>query len=568
MVSEVAAGISILMFGIIMLEDGFNAFVQGPMEKMLKTMTKSVSRSFGFGFLSTAILQSSGLISIVAISFLSAGLITLKSGIAVGFGANLGTTSTAWLVSTLGFKLDIASFAFPMLAFGILFVLQKKSAVKGFGFALAGLGFFFLGIEFMQSGFESYQSEFDLTSFSQEGYLGVFLFAFIGILLTIIFQSGSAVIVVILTMLETSQLEYYNALALVIGANIGNVFTMIIGAISSNTNGRRLAGAQIIFKLTTGLVCILALFQLADFVDFLSELFGINAHNYSIKLSIFHTLFNLIGCIMLMPFLNKIIRFLKRILPKQSRSHLEIEKAKFLNKSILKYPLTTIRALLDESRFLYEITTFSIVAKSLNIDPKAIRSDIPIDDIIYNDNISYDIDVEEMYYSKVKIIYGKIIKYATLSESEFTLTPPLFSAFARVKDASRNQVIIIKNMRGLHKNIKEYLRSDNKYIQKEYEGLRKFVAYTLREIYNLKKNPESSTTLANLEEIKRNASTQDLLVSGKFEYLIRENKISSIMASSLANDSSDVNGVVLKMIEAAELLYIESDHLLKLAEEL
>lgn len=568
MVSEVAAGISILMFGIIMLEDGFNAFVQGPMEKMLKTMTKSVSRSFGFGLLSTAILQSSGLISIVAISFLSAGLITLKSGIAVGFGANLGTTSTAWLVSTLGFKLDIASFAFPMLAFGILFVLQKKSAVKGFGFALAGLGFFFLGIEFMQSGFESYQSEFDLTSFSQEGYLGVFLFAFIGILLTIIFQSGSAVIVVILTMLETSQLEYYNALALVIGANIGNVFTMIIGAISSNTNGRRLVGAQIIFKLTTGLVCILALFQLADFVDFLSELFGINAHNYSIKLSIFHTLFNLIGCIMLMPFLNKIIRFLKRILPKQSRSHLEIEKAKFLNKSILKYPLTTIRALLDESRFLYEITTFSIVAKSLNIDPKAIRSDIPIDDIIYNDNISYDIDVEEMYYSKVKIIYGKIIKYATLSESEFTLTPPLFSAFARVKDASRNQVIIIKNMRGLHKNIKEYLRSDNKYIQKEYEGLRKFVAYTLREIYNLKKNPESSTTLANLEEIKRNASTQDLLVSGKFEYLIRENKISSIMASSLANDSSDVNGVVLKMIEAAELLYIESDHLLQLAEEL
>ena len=128
MVSGIAAGIAILLFGIIMLEDGFNAFVQGPMERMLKTMTKSVSRSFGFGFLSTAILQSSALISVVAISFLSAGLISLKSGIAIAFGTNLGTTSTAWLVSTLGFKVDIASFAFPMLAFGILFVLQKKNS--------------------------------------------------------------------------------------------------------------------------------------------------------------------------------------------------------------------------------------------------------------------------------------------------------------------------------------------------------------------------------------------------------------------------------------------------------
>src|SRR5690554_1779679 len=183
-VSEIAAGIAILLFGIIMLEDGFNAFVQGPMERMLKKMSNSVRRSFGFGFISTAVLQSSGLISVVAISFLSAGLISLKSGIAVAFGANIGTTSTAWLVSTLGFKFDIASFAFPILAFGIVFVLQKKTAVKGFGFVLAGLGFFFLGIEFMQNGFETYQDKFDLSSITYDGFLGVFIYAFIGILLT------------------------------------------------------------------------------------------------------------------------------------------------------------------------------------------------------------------------------------------------------------------------------------------------------------------------------------------------------------------------------------------------
>ncbi|PKR79608.1 sodium:phosphate symporter [Brumimicrobium salinarum] len=569
MVSEVAAGVAILLFGIIMLEDGFNAFVQGPLERMLKKMSKSVRRSFGFGFISTAVLQSSALISVVAISFLSAGLISLKSGIAVGFGANLGTTSTAWLVSTLGFKLDITAFVFPMLAFGILFALQKNNALRGFGFALAGLGFFFLGIEYMQTGFERFKDDFDLTSYAQEGYLGVFTFAVIGILLTVVFQSGSAVIVLVLTMLQTGQLEYFNALAIVIGANIGNVITMVIGAISASTDGKRLAGAQVIFKVVTGLVCLLAIFQLADFVDFLATIFNVDTNNYAIKLSLFHTLFNLIGCLLTLPFLKNIIRLLKKVIPSKSQSNFEIEKPKYLNKSILKYPQSTIKALLDESTYLYEKTTFTIVAKGLNLDPKAIRSELPLEEVLKeNEEIVFDIDVEEMYYSKVKIIYGKILKYATLSESEFALTPPLLSAFARVKDASRNQVVIIKNMRGVHKNVKEFLRSENSYIKEEYEAMRKFVAETLREIYMLKKDPNAQTIQSNIKELKSEANTRDLLLSGKFEYLIREHKISSSMASSLANDSTNVNNVILKMIESAELLYIESDYLLQLAEEL
>lgn len=566
-VSEIAAGIAILLFGMIMLEDGFNAFVQGPMERMLKKMSQSVSRSFGFGFITTAILQSSGLISVVAISFLSAGLISLKSGIAVAFGANLGTTSTAWLVSTLGFKLDISSFAFPILAFGILFVLQKSSAVKGAGFAMAGLGFFFLGIDFMQTGFETYQDKFDLSSITYDGLFGVFVFAFIGIILTIIFQSGSAVIVLVLTMLQSSQLDYFNALALVVGANIGNVATMILGALNANTNGKRLAGAQVIFKLTAGIVSLLLIFQLADFIDFVSKHVGVDEENYAIKLSIFHTLFNLIGCVLMMPVLYYVIKFLKRIIPDKSEDNMEIAKAKFLNKSILKYPQTTIRALLDESRYLFEETTLTIVAKGLFIDPKAIRSEVDIEEIIDDEDSEYDIDVEEMYYTKVKIIYGKIIKYATLSESEFALTPKILSAFARVKDASRNQVLIIKNIRGLHKNVKMYINSDNEYIEEEYEKLRKFVAHTLRQIHILQKNPESVSTMMRIDEIKETAATRDLLLSGRFEYLIREHKISSVMASSLANDSTNVNEIVLKLIESAELLYIERNHLLKLAEE-
>ena len=145
---EIAAGVAILLFGMIMLEEGFNSFVAGPLQRLLQKATNKLYKSLGLGFIVTALLQSSSLISVITISFLSAGLIGLNAGIGIIFGANIGTTATAWLVSVFGLKIKVSGLAMPMLAFGIVFVLQKSKAVKGLGHVLAGLGFFFLGIYF------------------------------------------------------------------------------------------------------------------------------------------------------------------------------------------------------------------------------------------------------------------------------------------------------------------------------------------------------------------------------------------------------------------------------------
>ena len=142
----IAAGVSILLFGMITLEEGFKVFTKGPLRNILKKATEKLYKSITAGALVTAFIQSSSLVSVITISFISAGLITLSGGIGLIYGANIGTTFTAWLVAAFGLKVNISVLAMPMLIFGILFSFQHGKSLKGIGNILTGLGFFFLGI--------------------------------------------------------------------------------------------------------------------------------------------------------------------------------------------------------------------------------------------------------------------------------------------------------------------------------------------------------------------------------------------------------------------------------------
>ena len=147
---EIAAGVAIFLFGMLFLEEGFKAFTGGMLEKLLQKTTDKTWKSLLFGVVSTSIMQSSSLVSVITISFISAGLVTLVGGIGIIFGANIGTTTGAWLVAAFGLKVKISAYAMPMLVFGIVLSFQKSKYLKGFGSVLAGLGFLFLGIHYMK----------------------------------------------------------------------------------------------------------------------------------------------------------------------------------------------------------------------------------------------------------------------------------------------------------------------------------------------------------------------------------------------------------------------------------
>jgi phosphate:Na+ symporter len=567
-IRDVAAGVAILLFGMIMLEEGFNAFVEGPLQKLLEKATDKLYKSFGLGFIVTALLQSSSLISVITISFLSAGFINLGAGIGIVFGANLGTTATAWLVSVFGLKIKVSALAMPMLAFGILFVFQKSKKLKGIGYVMAGLGFFFLGIHFMKQGFDVYQDSINLAAYALPGVLGLMVYTAIGILITIILQSSSASIALILTALAVGQITYDNSLALAIGANIGTTVTAILGSLGANFEGKRLAGAHFIFKMVTGIVALVFIAQLGDLVNFVALITGIAEDNFTLKLALFHTVFNLMGVLIMLPFINPLVDVLKRVFVDKRIEEEEnnIEYPRYLNETILAYPQTALRALLDESKRLFEKATFKIVAHGLNLHRTDIKGDTKLKEIVARSKEEIDLDVDELYYEKVKIIYSKIIKYATLSQSKFSLSPEVMEAFTRIKLANRNIVEVIKGIRGLRDNVTTYMVSENPYIQKEYDRLRKKVSKVLREVYHIKKAEEPLAHLKRLKKLKSKADKSDVLLDGTLDKLIRERKISSVMATSLANDSDNVAGIMKKLIETAELLYIDSDTLIELTE--
>jgi phosphate:Na+ symporter len=546
-----------------MLEEGFRVFTKGPLQNILKKATDKLYKSISVGAFVTALIQSSSLVSVITISFISAGLISLGGGLGLIFGANIGTTTTAWLVAGFGLKIKISALAMPMLVFGIIFSFQKKVSLKGLGNVLAGLGFFFLGIHFMKEGFDVFKEYIDLTQYAVSGYLGVIIYTGLGIIITTILQSSSATLALILTALSAGQIEYENALALAIGANIGTTITAVLGSLGANIAGRRLAGAHFVFNVTTGIVALAFIFPLARLVNIISDSIHISATDYTLKLAMFHTIFNVLGVILMIPFVRKLETLLLKVFKEKEADKKDIDEPKYLNEAVLKFPSTVISSLIKESKYLYKNTIFEIVTHGLNLHREDVKSQLKIKEVLKKSTEDMHTDVEELYYSKVKSIYGEIIRYATTAQNDLKLNKKQHQAVVDIKIANRKMVEIVKDVREINKNIKLSLHTDNKYLQKEYNAFRKKLTKVLRVIYLFRTEEDSKKYAIKLKGLKKEAKDNIRLGNNSIDKLIRKNLITTEMASSLFNDYTNVNDVIKKLIEVAELLYGKTDTLLE-----
>lgn len=549
----IAAGVAIFLFGMLLLEDGLKSFSGSTLEGILQKSTNRLYKSVSFGVITTSIVQSSSLVSVLSISFLSAGLITLGGAIGVIFGANLGTTTGAWLVAGLGLKVDIAAYAMPMFVFGIILILQKFKPLQGLGYILAGLGFLFLGIAYMKEGFEAFKDSLDLAHLGVTGIKGLFIFTLVGVVATVIMQSSHATLVLIITALAAGQISYENALALAIGANIGTTITALLASISSSIDGKRLAIAHLIFNMVTALIAIIFIEPLMLMVDVLSYYLDISMRDYTLKLALFHTLFNLIGVMALLPFVNSLVKFLERIMRStHPLSQTSIDTTHYLNNSVLALPHTAMVALIQESKHLYE-NGFKIIARGLNLKKRFITSSMEIDEVIKQ--IQDPIDIDELYTRRIKGIYGDIIDFATKAQVEMPKNQ--IDVIYKLKLANRDIVEAIKNTKHLQKNLLKYSGSHNIYIKEQYDIMRKNLAKLLRNIHIVSSTNEEDVIVLLLSKSKIQMEKYDILSNGVLDNLIRQGLISNEMATSLMNDSTYAYNITKSLVAMAEILFVD-----------
>ncbi|TCJ87250.1 phosphate:Na+ symporter [Cocleimonas flava] len=547
---EITAGVAIFLFGMLSLEEGFKAFTGGLLEKILNKTTNGLWKSMSFGVVTTTLMQSSSLVSVITISFLSAGLITLASGIGIIFGANLGTTTGAWLVAGLGLKVNISAYAMPMLVFGIILVLQKPKELKGIGYILAGLGFLFLGIHYMKEGFETFREHIDLTAYALSGLKGLLIYTLIGIIATVIMQSSHATLVLIITALASQQITYENALALAIGSNVGTTVTAIIGSISANINGKRLAIAHLVFNVVTGLVAITLIAQLITAVDWLSIKLGIASDNYTLKLAVFHTLFNLLGIALMLPFINKLGLFITKLLPEKEH---EIAEPLYLNDAALELPEMALEAVRKETFNLYKYY-FGIVCHGLSFRERDIKSYIPVEEIIQSHRKPIPVNIKEEYTNKIKGLYAEIVNF--IGKANENMTQEQSNEVFELRSAGRAMLESIKSIQHLHKNLSHYINNPNPYIRAEYNQIRFRLGSILRGLSDLQNDPdEHRTALATLEAMKVGVLEADKQFFTDMNQLIREKHITGVMATSLMNDHSYTNNIANKLIEIGTILF-------------
>ena len=550
----ISAGVAIFLFGMLSLEEGFKAFTAGTLEKLLRASTNRLWKSLTFGVLSTSVMQSSSLVSVITITFLSAGLLELASAIGIIFGANLGTTTGAWLVAGFGLKVNLSSYAMPMLVFGIVLVFQESKNLKGAGYVLAGLGFLFLGIHYMKEGFDTFGQAIDLAEYSMTGYGGVLVFAGIGIVATVIMQSSHATLILILAALATQQITYENALALAIGSNVGTTVTAILGSLGSGIDGKRLALAHLIFNMITGLIAILGIYHLITAVDWVSARLGIAADNYTLQLAVFHTLFNLLGVLVMLPLIKQLVALLRKLIPSES---IEVERPIYLGSASRGLRDVALEAVKKESIRLYDFAA-DIIIDGLSIRRDALESEEKIKRIVKKSTDVVDEDIDDLYERKLKALYGAIVEYVIDSRggySDGTLKEEMNS----VRQAGQHVIEAVKGVKHLRKNLTKALQSENDFVMKEYNRLRRLIIKVLRDVETTRVAERGSASVLPLDKIKLEIEEKTAEFSHGLDTLIRGNHIDVQTATSLMNDISYCREICWDLVEAGAVLFSRSD---------
>ena len=450
--------LGMFLYGMNLMSSGLQKAAGERLRGFLSAMTSNPFKGVLTGLGITSIIQSSSATTVMVVSFVNAGLLTLTQAIGVIMGANIGTTITAWMVSWLGFKADISILAIPLMLFGFLFSNSKKDKRKNIGELIVGFSLLFLGLSFMKESVPDLRQtpevlEF-VTAWSAHGFGSVLLFLAFGTILTLILQSSSATMAITLIMLSMGWIPFDMACAMVLGENLGTTITANIAAAVGNTQAKRAAMSHTIFNLF-GVVWALILYRpFLNIVGYTTEhLFGLPnpaAEGFAVTdsssvegtaalygLSMLHTMFNVANTLLLVWFTKWIANAVCWIIRSPKNQEKEVFKLKYISAGPLSTPELSVEQAFDEIIHFAQISkNGALYAKEAVTETDADKFEVLRNKLVkyeeISDRIEYEIaaflngvsagEVSESTSLKIKAMYKIVGELESLGDSGETIS--------------------------------------------------------------------------------------------------------------------------------------------------
>lgn len=441
---------------MFLMEESVRNLAGRSFKRFIRKYTTGRFKSVVSGGLITALLQSSSAVSLMVLTFVGAGIMTMRNAIGVILGSNAGTTTTAWIVALFGFSLNIESFALPMIGVGGLgtIFLGSSPRYSNISKLLVGFGFLFMGLDFMKVSVEHFADNFAMDSLT--GY-GILLYFLVGIVLTAIMQSSSATIAIVLTGLNAGILDFESAAAMVVGANIGTTVTVLIGSIGGSQIKKRVAASHVAFNVVTAVIGLILLYPLSWFIV---QLTGSAPEDAVVGIAIFHTVFNVMGVLLFLPFMGWLAALMIRLLP---------DKRTGLTMVIHRLPPDVTEAAIQG----IHTEVFQLVRMVLRHNLKALRIDPELVFHLNNaDHKPEKVLTTDQQYDNLKTLQANIFTFAAKVQ-ENNLASNESEDLHRFLHGARLALHSAKTIKDVQHYFDGFESADSDYLNNEYAGFRK-----------------------------------------------------------------------------------------------
>lgn len=387
---QLVGALGIFIFGMKIFSEGLQKIAGARLKGILSGMTRNRLTGVLTGFATTAITQSSTTTTVMAVSFVNAGLLTFVQSTGVIMGANIGTTITAWIVSLFGFKMQITPIAMALIGIFFAFLFSKNQRWRNIAETMVGFGILFIGLEFIKNGVPDIRSNPEIlsifTTFSEYGYLSLLFFVFVGTVLTLLTQSSSAATAITLVMLFEGWISFPIAAAMVLGENIGTTVTANIAAMVGNVHAKRAARFHLLFNVIGVIWMMILIYPVLNLIDYIimsasgstTSVMNITDDpavraNSTLALSLFHTSFNVLNVVILFAFIPYLVRLVEKIQPMKEGSS-EHYHLRYISTGVMTSPgLAIEQAQKEIQQFASIVETMHDSVNELLFDPNAQR---------------------------------------------------------------------------------------------------------------------------------------------------------------------------------------------------